>query len=786
MNDNISNSYNFNAINNQGSLSSIIITPYEKVLSILNKVKQYINSTSKRQSQLIRSLDWVIKVITSHSLYTYELKEKDLINKLTKENNDFKQFVDFVSEYNEQVIEMNKKNIFLGARTVEVANEILQKPSINLKNPLYNSKMQNSPTKSPKKLKNSRNSKQNEKEGFNIYLTNNFTNGKLKKYSMPTLFGDINKSKVERNNNAISNKIINGLKPSYKSFKNLKFTDKSNGSGKLVNTESMVKKKSDGNTEIKTFFIDINKLRTPKGIKKRKVNINSSITNRNEKSLKNKTLLNANSVKDLKKNLTNSALFHSNIIKNMYQKNISNSSLFNKSNSNNDHSFHNKVNTEIFVKSNSRDLTKIRKSVKVNKERLNFPLKSSLSKLSILNLQGMLNETQFDLKLIMKKEFNIFELEKIVGHKNVLPIMGRTMLDSFGLIDEKIMPINKLEPFLISVVNQYLTSTLYHNSLHGADITQTICLFFNNSNAEEVCHTQAIDLLSIIIAGLGHDLGHPGLTNTFQINASSEMAITYNDSSCLENFHLAKLFKTIRKDETNIFEKLTTQEYKIIRKRMISEILATDMAIHGKVLNNIRSKIPEYLLSNEIENNNNKNKKFELITDIKNEETTSEEKQALFDYFIHSADLGHNTKIFNISLKWVELLSKEFWLQGDKERQMNLSISFLCDRDTTNVPKSQVGFIGGFIIPTYNFLVIMFPTLSYTIENAKDNLNRWQKLADEGRKKGWTPEKKKEETQKNEKNSTKEKNSEIVKKKEKNHKERKLQKKANVVEILID
>ena len=483
-------------------------------------------------------------------------------------------------------------------------------------------------------------------------------------------------------------------------------------------------------------------------------------------------------------NLTNSALYNSSSIKNT-SKNINNSSLYNRTNSNNDNSFHNQINEELFDNSNIRDLTKIRKSVKINKARLNFPLNSNYNSISVLSLQGMLNETQFDLKLIMKKEFNIFELEKIVGHKNVLPIMGRTMLDSFGLIDEKIMPINKLEPFLISITNQYLTSTLYHNSLHGADITQTMCLFFNNSNAEEVCHTQAIDLLSIIIAGLGHDLGHPGLTNTFQINASSEMAITYNDSSCLENFHLAKLFKTIRKDETNIFEKLTIQDYKIIRKRMISEILATDMAIHGKVLNNIRSKIPEYLLSNKVENSN-RNNQFELITDIKNEEATNEEKQALFDYFIHSADLGHNTKIFNISLKWVELLSKEFWLQGDKERQMNLSISFLCDRDTTNVPKSQVGFIGGFIIPTYNFLVIMFPTLSYTIENAKDNLNRWQKLADEGRKKGWTPEKKKEETQKNEKNSTKEKNSEIVKKKEKNHKERKLQKKANVVEILID
>ena len=106
---------------------------------------------------------------------------------------------------------------------------------------------------------------------------------------------------------------------------------------------------------------------------------------------------------------------------------------------------------------------------------------------------------------------------------------------------------------------------------------------------------------------------------------------------------------------------------------------------------------------------------------------------------------------------------------------MNLNISFLCDRDTTNVPKSQVGFIGGFIIPTYNFLIIMFPTLSYTIENAKDNLNRWQKLADEGRKKGWSPPKKNKEEKPNE-----------IKRKDKIHKNGKLKRKAYVVEIKID
>ena len=633
MTDNISKSYTFNSGSNHSTLSSsIIITPYEKVLSILNKVKQYINMTSKCQSKLVRSLDWVIKVITSHSLYAYELKEKDLINKLAKENANFKNFVDFVSKYNEQVIEMNKKNIKLGAKTIEVANDLLQKPSINLKK----------------------------------------INGKYKKYSVNIL--NNNEQKSNRLNTFNTNKI--GIQKFSKSGKNLRF-EKISLTAKLGNPQYIVKKRSDGIRETKTFYIDMNKFNSPKHL---------------EYNSKNNT-------------------FTSN--KDSLEHNLYNNS------SNEIESFN------IF--------DDYRKSTNLNKERFSLPFVANFNTLSLMNLQGMLNQSIFNTKLIMEKEFNIFELEKIVGHQNVLPLMGRTMLDSFGLMDEKIMPVDKLDPFLKSVTNQYLTSTLYHNSLHGADITQSICLFFNNSNAEEVCHTQAIDLLSIIIASLGHDIGHPGLTNTFQINASSEMAITYNDSSCLENFHLAKLFKTIRKEGTNIFEKLSSQDYKKIRKKMISEILATDMAVHGKILNNIRSKIPDYLLQ---ENNSNRSNKFELISDINNEETTNEEKQALFDYFIHSADLGHN-------LRWVELLSTEFWLQGEKEKEMKLTVSFLCDRDTTNVPKSQVGFIGGFIIPTYNFLVVMFPTLSYTIENAKNNLNRWQKLADEGRKKGWTPEKKK-------------------------------------------
>jgi hypothetical protein len=110
---------------------------------------------------------------------------------------------------------------------------------------------------------------------------------------------------------------------------------------------------------------------------------------------------------------------------------------------------------------------------------------------------------------------------------------------------------------------------------------------------------------------------------------------------------------------------------------------------------------------------------------------------------IHLADLAHNTKLFEISLKWVELLSEEFWRQGDLEKKKNLPVSFLCDRDQINIPQSQKGFINGFIIPTFETLVSVFPSLKFTLDNANNNLKEWQKLLDAGRLTGWTPKKKK-------------------------------------------
>ena len=80
--------------------------------------------------------------------------------------------------------------------------------------------------------------------------------------------------------------------------------------------------------------------------------------------------------------------------------------------------------------------------------------------------------------MIPDKDFHILKFKEKVGYKNVLPIMGYTILKTLDLVDHKIISLKKLDSFLTSVSDNYKVTTLYHNSLHGADVDQSLCSFF--------------------------------------------------------------------------------------------------------------------------------------------------------------------------------------------------------------------------------------------------------------------------------------------------------------------
>ena len=910
--------------------TTIIETTYEKVLSIINKVKEFIKKSSSKAEKLVEDLDWVIKVITNKSLYTYELQKE----KLSKQNAEYKTFINFVTKYNEEVIEMNKRHdIVSSIFNLGRKGEILMKPSMCLKRVLpgelknveeekewgktdrqknfinvfgqqilnlYHQEMEKrKKRKSCEFIENSesilgykKNNMPKEQEESGNYNSNSGNsidkgnseieiknkqeinlknainsvdlkkmksirkeslnkNGKDKKANTIIINGKdkdkdtniqrikltINKSLPKSKKNSLQNKqnsnlnsnssleklygggvtklikseVINlkNIKKSMKTYmsyvnKDLKMPNVQqyifNNNNIINNYNNRYLYKTDYNININynnNYNYDINKPTSKKNknsiekgfmiyknykygsfpynmskskIKGKSINKNfkgNNSTNKNLRNLKTNFILNTNENQcDIFSNDNNKYYLNKNNnnynINKRFSKKIQitaeNKKSYkdikdNKDNNimyNNIYSIKTKINNlninSINTTSTNRRKYTFESNIDSNKSEnkdIKEDNKSSENE-NKYNIRSLVEKYFEDAKMIVDKDFNIFDFQDKVGYQNVLPIMGFIIMKTLGLVDKKIISVKKLDSFLFTVSNNYKQTTLYHNALHGSDVTQSICCYFLNSNIEEICETNVLDLLGMMVSAMGHDLGHPGLNNNFHINDNSDLAITYNDVSVLENYHSSFLFKILRKEENNIIEKFSTHNYKTLRKRMISQILATDMANHGEVISSIRSKINTWKETGQ--------SRFILLSG--NEKTKFDEQQSLLNYIIHMADLGHNCKKFNISLQWVKLLSMEFWDQGDKEKEKGLPVSFLCDRNKVDIPSSQIGFIKGFIASSFDCLVSIFPKLKYTMDNAQDNIDEWKKLKEAKRLRGWTPQKEKEKEKEKEINNS--------------------------------
>ena len=76
--------------------------------------------------------------------------------------------------------------------------------------------------------------------------------------------------------------------------------------------------------------------------------------------------------------------------------------------------------------------------------------------------------------------------------------------------------------------------------------------------------------------------------------------------------------------------------------------------------------------------------------------------------------------------EWTYLLYEEFFDQGDLEQKQSLPISFLCNRQTTSVPKMQPGFMNGITIPLWSMVVEVMPGMREYLEAAKENIAKWE------------------------------------------------------------
>ena len=93
---------------------------------------------------------------------------------------------------------------------------------------------------------------------------------------------------------------------------------------------------------------------------------------------------------------------------------------------------------------------------------------------------------------------------------------------------------------------------------------------------------------------------------------------------------------------------------------------------------------------------------------------------------MHAADVSTQTRTFEVAVEWTKLLFEEFFHQGDVEKDKGLPVSFLCDRETTQIPQSQPGFVSFILSPLFATVSEVMPEVRQLELNAKDNAEQWK------------------------------------------------------------
>lgn len=70
-------------------------------------------------------------------------------------------------------------------------------------------------------------------------------------------------------------------------------------------------------------------------------------------------------------------------------------------------------------------------------------------------------------------------------------------------------------------------------------------------------------------------------------------------------------------------------------------------------------------------------------------------------------------------------------VKGDLEREKGFAISYLCDRNTTNTAKSQIGFINVIVKPTFEVLKTFLTELHSYNANLDANQKKFEEQVDE-------------------------------------------------------
>ncbi|XP_071603289.1 dual specificity calcium/calmodulin-dependent 3',5'-cyclic nucleotide phosphodiesterase 1A isoform X1 [Heliangelus exortis] len=278
-------------------------------------------------------------------------------------------------------------------------------------------------------------------------------------------------------------------------------------------------------------------------------------------------------------------------------------------------------------------------------------------------------------KDVDKWSFDVFALNKASGEHS-LKFMMYELFTRYDLLSRFKIPVPNLISFAEALevgYNKYKNP--YHNLIHAADVTQTVHYIMIHTG---IMHwLTELEILAMIFAAAIHDYEHTGTTNNFHIQTRSDVAILYNDRSVLENHHVSAAYRLMQEEEMNVLANLNKDDWRELRSLVIEMVLSTDMSGHFQQIKTMRHTL---------------------------QQSEGVDKAKAMSLILHAADISHPAKTWELHYRWTMALMEEFFRQGDKEAALGLQFSPLCDRKSTLVAQSQIGFIDFIVEPTFSLL----------------------------------------------------------------------------------
>ncbi|XP_034946825.1 cAMP-specific 3',5'-cyclic phosphodiesterase isoform X4 [Chelonus insularis] len=311
---------------------------------------------------------------------------------------------------------------------------------------------------------------------------------------------------------------------------------------------------------------------------------------------------------------------------------------------------------------------------------------------------------------IDKWGIDIFRIAELSNNRP-LTCVAYTAFQSRDLLKSLAIPPKTFVTFMMTLEDHYVKDNPFHNSLHAADVTQSTHTLLNTPALESVF--TPLEITAALFAATIHDVDHPGLTNQFLINSSSELALMYNDESVLENHHLAVAFKLLQNEGCDIFVNMTKKQRQTLRKMVIDMVLSTDMSKHMSLLADLKTMVETKKVAGS----------GVLLLD------NYTDRIQVLENLVHCADLSNPTKPLPLYRRWVGLLMEEFFLQGDREREQNMDISPMCDRHNATIEKSQVGFIDYIVHPLWEtWADLVHPDAQEILDTLEENRDWYQSM----------------------------------------------------------